>query len=76
MSRSKKKPYHTDQQNGCTKRVKRDANRAVRAANKKACKESEKDTLADGKAFRKASCSWNIRDFSFHDPKNKKAYRK
>lgn len=76
MSRSKKKPFITDQQSGCTKEIKRKANRKVRAANKKACKQSEKDELADGKSYRKTFESWSIRDYSFHCPKMPKAYRK
>lgn len=82
MSRSTKKPFFTDQQAGRKSAsnpsrataAKREANRAVRRANKKACEQSEKDTLADGKAYRKESESWNIRDYSFHskDPKAKR----
>lgn len=84
MSRSYKKPYITDQQSsrGSKSRAsrsvqaKRDANRTVRRMNKKACQEVESEKLADGKQYRKAECSWNIRDWSFHSPKDKKAYRK
>ena len=85
MSRSYRKPYVTDQQasrkpdksraSGSVS-AKRDANQAVRRANRKACLGSDKDAPASGKAYRKESCSWNIRDWSFYDPKNRKAYRK
>ena len=84
MSRSIKKPYLTQQQrsrksaNGQSNSSywKRKANRAVRKANKQACEENEAEELKDGKSYRKASCSYNIRDWSFHDPKNPKAKRK
>ncbi|HEY5236490.1 MAG TPA: hypothetical protein VIJ14_09955 [Rhabdochlamydiaceae bacterium] len=78
MSRSKKKPYYTDQNSGKpgrSKEAKRIASKAVRNAGKKAIKEPAYDT-ADGKAYRKESSSWDIRDWSFHSPKDKKAYRK
>lgn len=68
MSRSTKKPIFTDQQKSrAGKLAKRQANRSVR---------DSKETPANGKAYRKESCSWNIRDWSFYDPKNPKAYRK
>jgi len=79
MSRSTKKPYFTDQSSskpGVTKKDKRDANRAVRNAGKKSCRGDVKSETADGKAYRKESCSWNIRDWSSHCPNDKKAYRK
>jgi hypothetical protein len=57
----------TDQQNQCTKKHKRQANRAVRDA---------KEAPADGGAYKKESCSWSIRDWSFYDPTNRKARRK
>jgi hypothetical protein len=64
MSRSRRKPYCTDQQrnNKASRTSKRAAARAVRHA---------KDAPADGKAYRKEFCSWNIRDWSFpsNDPK-------
>lgn len=69
MTRSRKKPYYTDQNTaspGRGKQAKRDANKAVRKA----------DDIADGKQYRKISDSWNISDWSFHCPKDKKAYRK
>lgn len=83
MSRSKKKPYHTDQQNSRGSKsaasrsvlAKRDANRAVRRAMKQAIEDPTKH-LANGKSYRKASNSWDIRDWSFYSPKDKKAYRK
>jgi hypothetical protein len=79
MSRSTKKPYYTDQQSsgrGSAKIAKRNANQVVRSADKKACEEDPKAETANGKAYRKESCSWDIRDWSFHSPKDKKAYRK
>ena len=83
MSRSYRKPYWTDQQRnkkpsgGSSRSVqaKREANKTVRRANKQACKDGAKEP-ANGKAYRKESCSWNIRDWSFHDPDNWKARRK
>lgn len=63
MSRSRKKPYITDQQKGGRSRpAKRQAARAVRQT---------EDTPANGRAYRKEFCSWNIRDWSFYsrDPK-------
>jgi len=69
MSRSRKKPYFTDQQNGSTKFPKRKANRAVR-------NKPEDEAPQNGKAYRKESNSWDIRDFSFRCPELKKAYRK
>lgn len=62
MSRSYKKPYYTDQQTW----AKRDANRSVRRAK----------NVSNGNAYKKEYCSYNIRDWSFHCPKDKKAYRK
>lgn len=73
MSRSKKQPYVTDQQNTCTKFSKRQANRAIR---QKKIDPEGIDAPANGKQYRKESCSWSIRDFSFYDPKSKKAHRK
>lgn len=69
MSRSYRKPYLTDQQRGRTREVKRKANRAIR-------NKPEDEAPANGKQYRKEYESWNIRDYSFPDPKNKKAYRK
>ncbi len=67
MSRSKRKPYYTDQQrSSVTAQSKRQANRRVRASKE----------VASGKAYRKVSNSWGIRDYSFHCPEDKKAYRK
>lgn len=84
MSRSRKKPYITDQQrsrgsaSAASRSVaaKREANQTVRRMNKAACQEKDSEKLADGKQYRKASCTWNIRDWSFYDPKNPKARRK
>ena len=69
MSRSHKKPYYTDQQKGDTKIIKRSANRTIRQL-------EYKDTPKQGKSYRKEFCSYSIRDWSFHSPKDKKAYRK
>jgi hypothetical protein len=74
VSRSYKKPWITDQQPsrpGATtpsrsKAAKRSANRVVRQA----------EDVADGKAYRKESCSWSIRDWSFYCPEEPKAKRK
>ena len=66
MSRSKKAPFITDQSGGCTKKVKRIATRKVRKT---------KD-VANGAAYKKESCSWDISDFSFYCPEVKKSYRK
>jgi hypothetical protein len=69
MSRSKKAPYYTDQQtstSGRSKQAKREANRRVRKT----------EEVADGKAYRKVSNPWDIRDWSFHCPDDPKAYRK
>jgi hypothetical protein len=79
MSRSRKKPYLTDQQTNGSDRVrlaKRRANRRVRAADKRAVRGDVTAEVADGKAFRKESCSWDIRDFSIHAPELAKARRK
>lgn len=67
MSRSRRRPYITDQQRDSGNIVKkRHANRAVRQA----------DEVSDGKQYRKLHSSYDIRDYSFHCPKDKKAYRK
>lgn len=68
MSRSTKKPYITDQNRGKPNHgfAKRKAAQAVRNS----------DEVPSGKAYRKFSDSWGIRDWSFHDPKNPKARRK
>lgn len=95
MSRSRKKPYITDQNRGKPQRgkAKRAANHTVRqtaAELKELLKQLPKGKLevdhdaiaeeaykiANGKAYRKESCSWSIRDWSSHCPKDKKAYRK
>lgn len=71
MSRSRKRPYFTDQQTHGkrVKQAKRAANRAIRNLD-------PGEAPAKGKAYRKYSSSWDIRDYSFHSPKDKKAYRK
>lgn len=65
MSRSTKRPYYKDSTPG----AKRQANQRVRRTSK------TKD-IADGKAYKKEFCSYDICDWSFHAPKDKKAYRK
>ncbi len=83
MSRSKKKPYITDQQTsrkphaGPSRAVwaKRYANKVVRRKTKEALKD-EAAGVSNGKSYRKASCSWNIRDYSMYRPKDPKARRK
>ena len=68
MSRSIKKPYITDQNSGKPQRgkAKRVAARAVRSS----------DDVPNGSAFKKYSCSWDIRDWAFYEPRDKKAKRK
>lgn len=69
MSRSRRKPYITDQQHSSdSKWRKRQANRAVRSA--------PLEEAPNGKQYRKYYNSWDIRDWSIHDPKNPKAYKK
>lgn len=64
MSRSRKKPYYTD--NGPARKIKkRQANKRVRAAK----------VVADGNSFKKHLESWDICDFKFYST-DKKAYRK
>lgn len=63
MSRSyRKNPYTTDQQGGNVRWRKRKAARKVRKAKE----------VGDGKEYRKHSNSWDIRDWSFYDPKRAK----
>lgn len=70
MSRSTKKPFVTDQQRGTrAKSSKREANKAIR--NKASTEE-----VGKGKTYKKEYNSWNIRDYSFHMPKDPKAKRK
>jgi hypothetical protein len=58
MSRSyKKTPVHTDKWLG-RRFTKRQASKAVRRY---------KDTIANGKAYRKIYCSWNICDFWIYE---------
>lgn len=68
MSRSKKKPYITQRNHGhpADPKDKRQASRAVRSAKE----------IASGSAYKKVSNSWDICDWKFFDPKNKKASRK
>lgn len=78
MSRSTKKPYFTDQNSGKPQKgfAKRIAAKSIRNGNKKACKQDPDKEVANGKAFRKVSNSYDIRDWSFPDPKNPKSKRK
>jgi len=69
MSRSIRQPYYTQQQKGGTWWSKRLAAKAVRSM-------PESDSPDNGKAYRKYFNPWDIRDWSFHAPKEKKAYRK
>lgn len=64
MSRSYKKPYITD--NG----------RHRIAAKKDAVKTMRKKDIYNGNYYKKIYCSWNISDYNWYDPTNKKAYRK
>lgn len=68
MSRSTKKPFYTDQQTNrpAASKPKDWANRKVRKT---------KD-VPSGASYKKVFSSWDIRDWSFHRPKDKKAYRK
>jgi hypothetical protein len=77
MSRSKKQPFITDQNAGKPQHglSKRKANRKVRHKNKiSAADESEQ--IHSGKEYRKVSETYDIRDWSSFNPKDKKAYRK
>lgn len=67
MSRSTKKPFYTDQQNGSSGFIKRKASRAVRAT-------KLEDTPKSGKSYRKVFNPWQIRDWSFFssEPKAKR----
>lgn len=67
MSRSTKKPIWVDGNGSHFKKLsKREAARAVRRAKE----------VANGKAYKKESNSYDIADFKFHDFKNPKARRK
>jgi hypothetical protein len=70
MARSYKQPFSTDQNRGKPKhgKDKRIAAKAVRSL-------PEDEAPAKGSAYRKESCSWNIRDWSFPDS-SPKARRK
>jgi hypothetical protein len=63
MSRSVKKPYYTDSNIG----AKRYANKVVRRY---------KGVLANGKAYKKVYCSYNITDWIMFCPEDVRAYRK
>lgn len=66
MSRSYRKPYAVEGYGSKDKpRRKRQANRAVR-----------KTDVANGNAYKKASCSWDIADYKFHCPDTPKMRRK
>lgn len=69
MSRSYRKPFITDQQKGKTRWPKRRANRSIRDL-------TFDDTPQNGKAYRKESNSYDIRDFSFFAPESRKARNK
>jgi hypothetical protein len=72
VSRSTKKPFWADQ----VTEAKRQANRTFRRADKRACQEDPRAEVKSGKAYRKVTNSYDIRDYSFPDPKNPKARRK
>lgn len=65
MSRSTRKPYFKDSTPG-----------AKRQANKRVRKSKKGEELADGGSYKKEYCSYDISDYSFHAPENKKAGRK
>jgi hypothetical protein len=65
MSRSTKKPYYKDKNKFCQKQ----ASKKVRRVN--LLKE-----VPQGGGFKKMYEQWNITDWVFHAPKDKKAYRK
>jgi hypothetical protein len=77
VSRSKKKPVWTDQNRGKPGYglAKRKANRKVRAKGKLALKAPSRE-IASGKAYRKVSESYDIRDWSFYSPTDRKVRRK
>lgn len=67
MSRSYRKPYEKEGYGSPDKaKRKRRAARAVRNA----------DGVADGGAYKKLYNSWNISDFRFFCPNDKKSHRK
>lgn len=72
MSRSKKKPYYADRNPFGKKK----ANQKVRKENKKMCNEIYNEELPSGRSYKKLFSSYIISDWSFHAPKDKKAYRK
>ena len=60
MSRSYRKPFATSGYGwGGKSRVKRAANKVVRQA----------PVVADGAGYRRLFCSYNIRDYSFYQPR-------
>lgn len=69
MSRSLKKPYLNDQQNGRSKKPKKASVRAIRQL-------PLDKTPKNGKSYKKQYNSWDIRDFNFYSPEIKKAHRK
>lgn len=75
MSRSTKKPYFTQTKPRSPKTPKQIANQKVNARVTRAIEDESLD-IADGNAYRKVENPYNIRDWSFHAPKDKKAYRK
>lgn len=70
MSRSRRKPYFTDQQSSSV------AWQSKRAANRRIRQLEVDEAPSRGKQYKKEYCSWDIRDWSFHSPLDKKAYRK
>ena len=64
MSRSAKKPIYKDR---APKEIKRKAQRRVRKTD---------EEISSGSNYKKLFNSWDLCDFKFYVPKDKKAYRK
>lgn len=67
MSRSRKKPFWTQGYKGVWRKS------AKKRANNKT---KQVENIKNGNSYKKEFNSWDICDWSFHDPKNPKAYRK
>ncbi len=67
MSRSFKKPYYTCGYGGTYKKfAKRQANKRIRKS----------DIVSNNGFYKRLYCSWDICDYIFYCPDDKKAYRK
>lgn len=66
MSRSKRKPWVTDNKGSYRKIAKKLANKRVRAIK----------NIASGNAYKKEFQSWDICDYKWYEPKNEKIRRK